>query len=79
MGGPVVSVGVTTPQHRADLFLDPATPVEPVRAEFLRFLATRPEWDGRKGALVVTEAFPESVQLRLAMSASTSIKCANLH
>ncbi len=53
------------------LFLDPATPVEPVRAEFLRFLATRPEWDGRKGALVVTEAFPESVQLRLAMSAST--------
>ena len=25
VGGPVVSVGVTTPQHRADLFLDPAT------------------------------------------------------
>jgi hypothetical protein len=24
-GGPIVSVGVTTPQHRADLFLDPAS------------------------------------------------------
>lgn len=24
-GGPVVSVGVTTPQHRADVFLDPAS------------------------------------------------------
>jgi hypothetical protein len=53
------------------LFVDPATPVEPVRAEFLRFLATRPEWDSRKGALLVVEAFPESIQLRLAMSAST--------
>lgn len=53
------------------LFLDPATPVEPVRAEFLRYLATRPEWDRRKAALLVTEAFPESVQLRLAMSAAT--------
>lgn len=53
------------------LFLDPATPVEPIRAEFLRFLATRSEWDGRKGAALVIEAFPESIQLRLAMSAST--------
>ena len=24
-GGPVISVGVTTPQHRADVFLDPAS------------------------------------------------------
>ena len=53
------------------LFLDPGTPVEPVRAEFLRYLATCPQWDGRKGALLVTEAFPESLQLRLAMSSST--------
>ncbi len=53
------------------LHLDPATQVEPIRAEFLRFLATRPEWDGRKGALLVIEAFPESVQLRLSMSSRT--------
>lgn len=53
------------------LNLDPHTEVGPVRAEFLRFLATRSEWDKRSASLLVTEAFPDSIQLRLAMSAAT--------
>ena len=53
------------------LHLDPATDVAPIRAEFLRFLETHDEWDRRTGALYVTEAYPESIELRLAMSAAT--------
>ncbi|WP_305097333.1 mechanosensitive ion channel family protein [Croceibacterium aestuarii] len=53
------------------LHLDPATEVEPIRAEFLRFLETREEWDHRTAALLMTEAHPESIELRLGMSAAT--------
>jgi len=53
------------------LHLDPATEVEPIRAEFLRFLETREEWDHRTGAMLMTEAYPESIELRLGMSAAT--------
>ena len=41
-GFPVVSVGVTTPQHRADLFLDPATDAAKIRAIFVH-----PDWARR--------------------------------
>lgn len=63
------------------LHLDPATEIEPIRAEFLRFLETRPEWDKRTGTLVMTEARPESIELRLAMSSATisnlfALRCA---
>ena len=53
------------------LHLDPATEVGPIRAEFLRFLETHELWDHRTGALYLTEAYPESIELRLAMSAAT--------
>lgn len=53
------------------LHLDPATEIEPVRAEFLRFVREQPTWDGRTASALLTEAFPESVQLRLAMSSHT--------
>jgi small-conductance mechanosensitive channel len=53
------------------LHLDPATEVEPIRAEFLRFLETREEWDHRTGSMLMTEAYPESIELRLGMSAAT--------
>lgn len=63
------------------LHLDPATEVEPVREEFLRYLATREEWDGRTAALFMTEAHPESIELRLGMSSATigdlfALRCA---
>lgn len=53
------------------LHLDPASDIEPIRAEFLRFLAEQDLWDQRTAVLMMTEAHPESVELRLAMSADT--------
>ena len=53
------------------LHLDPATEIAPIRAEFERFVATRKEWDGRTAELVMTEAYPESVELRIGVSAAT--------
>lgn len=53
------------------LHLDPATDVSPIRAEFLRFLENHELWDHRSGALFLTEAHPESIELRLSMSAAT--------
>lgn len=53
------------------LHLDPATEVEPMRAEFLRFIATQPGWDQRAAKLLMTDARPESIEIRMAMSAAT--------
>ena len=53
------------------LHLDPATPIAPIRAEFERFVATREEWDGRTAELLMTEAYPESIELRIGLSAAT--------
>ena len=53
------------------LHLDPATDVGPIRAEFERFVTAHELYDGRNLALLMTEAYPESVELRLAMSAAT--------
>ncbi|MGB3166955.1 MAG: mechanosensitive ion channel domain-containing protein [Alteraurantiacibacter sp.] len=53
------------------LHLDPIADVAPIRAEFTRFVEAHELWDGRTAALMVTESYPESVELRLGMSAST--------
>ena len=53
------------------LHLDPATDIAPIRAEFERFVETQELFDGRNKALLMTEAYPESIELRLAMSAAT--------
>lgn len=53
------------------LHLDPAAEIEPIRQEFERFVKAHPLWDGRNLALLMTEAYPESVALRLSMSADT--------
>lgn len=53
------------------LHLDPAAEVEPIRQEFERFIATQSQWDGRTAALLLTESYPESIALRLSMSART--------
>lgn len=63
------------------LHLDPATEVAPIRAEFERFVATREDWDGRTAELLMTEAHPESIELRIAVSAATigdlwTLRCA---
>ena len=63
------------------LHLDPATPVEPIRAEFARFVDGHALWDRRNAALLMTEAHPESMELRLTVSAATigdlwNLRCA---
>ncbi|QPC98491.1 mechanosensitive ion channel family protein [Qipengyuania soli] len=63
------------------LHLDPDTEVEPIREEFERFVKAHPLWDGRNLALLMTEAYPESIELRLSMSADTigdlwTLRCA---
>lgn len=63
-----VSERLTGPVY---LHLDPATDVVPIRAEFERFVAAQSEWDKRSAELVMTEARPESIELRLSVSAST--------
>ncbi|MEZ5681334.1 MAG: mechanosensitive ion channel [Erythrobacter sp.] len=73
-----VSEKLTGPVY---LHLDPDTDVEPIRQEFERFVQAHPLWDGRNVALLMTEAYPESVELRLSMSAETigdlwTLRCA---
>ena len=63
------------------LHLDPAADIAPIRAEFERFVDSHELWDGRTKALLMTEAYPESVELRLAVSAATigdlwALRCA---
>ncbi|MEP2734996.1 MAG: mechanosensitive ion channel domain-containing protein [Erythrobacter sp.] len=53
------------------LHLDPATDIAPIRAEFKRFTAEHKLHDQRKVSLLMTEAYPESIELRLSMSAKT--------
>ena len=53
------------------LHLDPATDIEPLREEFYRYLESHDLFDGRNKALLMTEARPESIELRLSMSAAT--------
>jgi len=63
------------------LHLDPATAIDPIRNEFERFTKDHPLFDGRNISLLMTEARPESVELRLSMSAKTigdlwNLRCA---
>ena len=53
------------------LHLDPAVDVAPIRAEFERYVETNPLFDGRNHQLLVTEAFRDSVELRMSVSART--------
>jgi len=53
------------------LHLDPATQVQPIRTELVRFVEGNPLWDGRTVQCLMTEAYPESIELRLAVSART--------
>ncbi len=53
------------------LHLDPATKVQPIRSELERFVEDNPLWDSRTVQCLMTEAYPESIGLRLAVSART--------
>lgn len=53
------------------LHLDPIAEIAPIRAEFERFVHAHTLWDQRTAALLMTESHPESIELRLAVSAQT--------
>lgn len=63
------------------LHLDPATVVAPIREEFEQFVRAHELFDGRNIGALLTEAYPESIELRLSMSAKTigdlwNLRCA---
>jgi small-conductance mechanosensitive channel len=63
------------------LHVDPITEIDPIRAEFERFIETQELFDGRNSALLVTETYPESVELRITVSAEAigdlwNLRCA---
>jgi small-conductance mechanosensitive channel len=63
------------------LHLDPASEVDPIRAELERYVETNDLWDGRTAAMLMTEAYPESIELRIGVSAATigdlwNLRCA---
>ena len=53
------------------LHLDPAAEIDPIRDEFYRYLEDHALFDGRNKGVLMTEARPESIELRLSMSAAT--------
>ena len=56
----------------AFLYVDYATPVEPLRQQLRRIVEAAPEWDGRVCTLVVTDINERSMQVRCLVSAATS-------
>ncbi|MBD60031.1 MAG: mechanosensitive ion channel protein MscS [Citromicrobium sp.] len=53
------------------LNLDPIADVPPIRQAFLAFLHDHPLWDRRDAAALVVDAHPESIALRLSMTAAS--------
>ena len=54
------------------LYLDPATRIGPIRAEFERQIADNPRWDGRVQVVQVTDTKRDAIEVRLLMSAKDS-------
>ena len=54
------------------LYLDPATRIGPIRAEFERQIADNPRWDGRVQVVQVTDTRRDAIEVRLLMSAKDS-------
>lgn len=54
------------------VYVDYALPVDRVRHELERFVASRPEWDGKVVGLQVTDATERTVQLRALVSSADS-------
>ena len=55
-----------------NLYLDFATPMEPLRAEVERVVKAAPEWDGRVCVVQVTDATERAMQVRILISGASS-------
>ncbi len=60
------------------LHLDPLTEIPPIRAEFERQAKAHRFWDGRVCKLQVTETSPQSIEVRLLMSAADASQAFDL-
>lgn len=60
------------------LYLDFATPMEPLRAELDRIVHQLPEWDGRVCLLQVTDTTEHALQARILVSAASAGKSFDL-
>jgi small-conductance mechanosensitive channel len=60
------------------LWVDYATPIEPIRAEARRLIETMPEWDRRVFNVQVTEATDKAIQVRVLVSAQNAGKSHDL-
>jgi small-conductance mechanosensitive channel len=60
------------------LYVDYATPIEPIRAEAKRLVEAAPEWDQRVFGVQVTDATDKCIQVRVLVSASNSGKAFDL-
>lgn len=60
------------------LYLDYATPVDPIRAEAERIVREAPEWDGRVCVVQVTDITERTMQVRVLISAGNSGKAFDL-
>jgi small-conductance mechanosensitive channel len=60
------------------LYVDFATPMEPLRTELDRIVHQTPEWDGRVCALQVTDATEHAMQVRILVSAASASKSFDL-
>jgi small-conductance mechanosensitive channel len=54
------------------LYVDYATPIEPIRAEAKRLVETMPEWDRRVFGVQVTDATDKAIQVRVLVSSVSS-------
>ena len=54
------------------LYVDYATPIEPLRAEAQRLVEAMPEWDKRVCAVQVTDATEQAMQVRVLVSSPSS-------
>jgi small-conductance mechanosensitive channel len=56
------------------LWVDYATPIDPIRAEAKRLVESMPEWDKRVFAVQVTDATDRAIQVRILVSSQNSGK-----
>ena len=60
------------------IYADYRVPFDEVRRELERFVADRPEWDGKQASLQVTSATDRAVELRALVSAANASLCWDL-
>lgn len=64
--------------HSVYLYVDYATPIDPLRSELRRIVEAAPEWDGRTANLAVVDATENAVKLRALVSGSDSGRAGDL-